>query len=99
MMTRSATHSPLELEEFGSSSSKGLVEIDAVFEVDSVSNSVSPMVEVDSVSHSVSPAEVEAAEAPSPSHVATSGFEPVDSRSRLTICRGACTPALRGALH
>ena len=41
----------------------------------------------------------EAAEAPSPSHVATSDFEPVDSPSRLTICRGACPPALSGALH
>ncbi len=96
-MTRSATRSPLEVEEFGSSSCRGLVEIEAVFEVDSVSNFVSLMVEVDSVSNSVSPAEAQAAEAPS-----RSDFDQVDSRSRLEvepITRGAFPPELRAALH
>ena len=85
MIKRIATRSPLEVEEFGSCSSKGVGEI-----------------EVDRVSHSVSYAEAEAAEAPSPSHVATSDFEPVDPPSRSEVdplCRGACPPALRGALH
>ena len=69
MKKRSYTRSPWEVDEVGSSSSKGLVEIDAVFEVDYVSNSVSPMVGVDCVSNSVSPAEAEGAEAPSRSDV------------------------------
>ena len=97
MRTRSITRSPLEVEEVGSSSSKGLVEIEAVFEVNSISNSVLPMVEVDCVSGSISQAEAEAAEAPSRSDV-----EQVDSRSRLEvepISRSTCPPALRGALH
>ncbi len=101
-MKRSATRSPWEVEEFVSCSGKGLVEIDVVFEADSVSNSVSPMVEVDSVSHSVSHVEAEAAEAPSPSHVATSDVEPVGSPSRSEVdkvCRSASPASLSGTLH
>ncbi len=97
MKKRSDTRSPLEVDEFGSSSGKGVGEIEAVLEVDSVSNSVLPMVEVDCVSSSVSPAEAEAAEAPSPSHVVTSGVEQVESRSRLEvepISRGASPASL-----
>ena len=77
------------MDEFGSSSGKGVGEIEAVLEVDSVSNSVLPMVEVDCVSKFVLPAISEAAEAPSRSHV-----EQVESRSRLSICRGASSTSL-----
>ena len=97
MKKRSGTRSPLEVDELGSSSSKGLVEIEAVLEVDSVTNSVLPMVEVECVSSSVSHAEAEAAEAPSPSHVATSDFELVNSPSRSEVdpvCRGASPTSL-----
>ena len=69
MKKRSDTRSPWEVDEFGSSSGKGVGEIEAVLEVDSVSNSVLPMVGVDCVSNSVSPAEAEGAEAPSRSDV------------------------------
>ena len=79
MKKRSDTRSPWEVDEFGSSSGKGVGEIEAVLEVDSVSNSVLPIVEVDCVSSSLSPAEAEAAEAPSPSHEATSDVEPIES--------------------
>ena len=85
MMKRSETTSPMEVEEFGSSSRKGV-----------------GLIEVDRVSHSVSYAEAEAAEAPSPSHVATSDFEPVDSPSRSEVdplCRGASPASLRVALQ
>ena len=88
MMTRSATRSPWEVDEFASCSSNGLVEIEAVFELDSVSNSGSLMVEVDSVSNSVSPALAEAAEAATRSDV-----EQVESRSSLEV-----EPISRGAL-
>jgi len=97
MMKRSATRSPWEVDEFASSSSKGLVEIEAVFEVDSVSNSVSLKGGVDSVSNSVSHAKAEAVEAPSPSHVATSEFGLVGSPSRSEvdkISRGASPASL-----
>ena len=70
MMIRSATHSPWELEEVGSSSGKGVGEIEAVVEVNPVSRSV---------------AHAEAAAAPSPSHVTTSDFELVDSPSRSYV--------------
>ena len=68
----------------GSSSGKGVGEIEAV-------------VEVEPVSRSVSHAEEEAAEAPSPSDVAASDFEPVDSPSRSVVdplCRGASPASL-----
>ena len=97
MKKRSATRSPLEVDEFCSSSGKGVGEIEAVLEVDSVSNSVLHIVEVDCVSSSISPAEAEAAEAPSPSHVVTSGVEQVKSRSRLEVdpvCRCASPTSL-----
>ena len=85
MMKRSGTRSPWEVDEFGSSSGKGVGKSEAVVEVDSVSNSILPMVEVDCVSSSVSPALAEAAEAPSPMHVATSDVEPVVSPSRSEV--------------
>ena len=110
MKKRSDTRSSLEVDEFGSSSSKGLVELEAVFEVDSASNSVSLMVEVDSASNSVSlmveldsvtssvsTVEAQAAKAPSPSHVVNSDVEEVESRSRLEvkpISRGASPASL-----
>ena len=56
-----------------------------VEEVGSSSGKEVGEVEVDSVSGSVSHAEAEAAEAPSPSHVATSDFELVDSPSRSYV--------------
>ena len=100
MMKRSATRSPWEVDEFASSSSKGLVEIEAVFEVDSVSNSVSLKGGVDSVSNSVSHAKAEAVEAPSSPHMSTSDFEPVDSRSRSEVKEVEASPAsLSGALQ
>ena len=81
MRKRIATRSP---EQFGSSSGKGVGEIESV-------------VEVHPVSHT------EAAEAPSPPPMLTFGagsdVEQVDSRYRLTVCRGACPPAPRAALH
>ena len=83
MKKRSATCGNVEVQEFGSSSGKGVGEIESV-------------VEVDPVSHS------EAAEAPSPSHVATSDVEPVDSPSRSEVdpvCLEASPPTLRGALR
>ncbi len=72
-----------------SSSGKGVVKSEAV-------------VEVEPVSRSISHAEAEAAGAPSPSHVATSDFEPVDSPSRSEvdpISRGASPAELSAALH
>ena len=92
MKKRSDTRSPLEVDEFGSSSGKGVGEIEAVFELDSFSNSVLPMVGVDGVFNSFSPAEAEAAEAPS-----RSDFEQVDSTSRSEvelISRGASPASL-----
>ncbi len=97
MKKRSDSRSPLEVEEVGSSSNKGLVEIESVVEVDSVSNAVSLMIEVDSVSSSISQLEAQAAEAPS-----RLDFEQFDSRSRLevkSISRGASLSELRAALH
>ena len=87
MMKRSATRSPLEVDEVGSNSSKGLVEIEAVFEVDSVSNSVSH-------------AKAEAVEALSSPHVSTSEFGPVDSASRSEVKEvEASPPSLSGAFQ
>ncbi len=85
MMKRSGTRS---LELFGSSSGKGLVEIESV-------------VEVAPVSPSVSHAEAEAAAGPSSSHLTTSHVEEIDSPSRLeveSISRSASPPELRAAL-
>ena len=70
MIKRSATPAPWKVEEFASSSGKGVVKSEAVVEVEPVSRSIS---------HAA------ASEAPSPSHVATSEFEPVDLRSRLEL--------------
>jgi len=83
MMKRSVARSPSEVEEFGSSSGKGIGEIEA-----------------DRGSQSVSHAQ--AADAPSPSHVATSNFGPVDSPSGSEVdpvCRGASPASLSGALQ
>ncbi len=63
---------------------------------------IESVVEVDPISRSVSHAEAEAAEAPSPSHLATSDFEPFDSASRSevdTVCRDASPASLSGALQ
>jgi len=88
MTKRNATRSPWEVEEFASSSGKGVGEIEDV-------------VEVDRVSHSVSHAE--AADAPSPAlgDVSTFGalsdVEQVDSRYDLEldpISRGASPASL-----
>ena len=82
MMMRIATRSPWEVEEFASSSGKGVVKSESVVEVEPVSRSLSY---------------AEAAEAPSPSHVATSDFEPVDSPSRSEVdpvCRRASPASL-----
>ena len=75
MMKRIATRSPLEVEEFDTSSGKGMVEIEAVFEVDPRSRSVSP-------------AEVEAAEAPSlPLSSQLSGrWASISIASSTTVC-------------
>ena len=90
MMKRRATRSPWKVEEFASTSGSGIVEIDAVFEVEPGSRSVSS-------------AEAEATEAPSPPLVDVSTFitrsdvEQVDSRSRLEvepISRGASPASL-----
>ena len=97
-MKRSATRSPWEVEEFASSSGNGVGEIEA----DSGSHSVSLKGEVDSVSNFVSHAKAEAADAPSPSHMATSNFGPVDSPSGSEVdpvCRGASPASLSGTLH
>ena len=94
MMKRSGARSPLEVEEFGSSSGNGVGEI--------VADSVSLKGEVDAVSNSVSHAKAEAVEAPSPSHVATSEFGSVGSPSRSEldkVCRGASPASLSGALQ
>ncbi len=72
MMKRSATPAPWEVEEFDSTSGTGLVETDAVGEVNPVFRSTSP-------------AEPEEAPTPSPSHVSTSDFEQVESPSRLEV--------------
>ena len=82
MIKRSFTPAPWEVEEFASSSGKGVVKSEAV-------------VEVQPVSRSISHAEAEAAEAPSLSHVATSDFEPVDSpsRSELDLVSRGASPA------
>ena len=97
MKKGSDTRSPLEVDELDSSSGKGVGEIEAVLEVDSVFNSVLPMVGVECVSSSVSPAEAEAAEAPSRLDV-----EQVDSTSRSEvdpISGDASPPELRAALQ
>ena len=86
MMKRSPTSAP---EWFSSTSGSVLVKSEAV-------------VGVEPVSRSISHAEAEAAEVPSPSHVATSDFEPVDSPSRSevdTVCRGASGASLSGAFQ
>ena len=88
MMKRNEQGDTASREEFASSSGKGLVEIESV-------------VEVDTVSPSVSHAEPEAGEAPSPSSVPTSDFERVVSPSRSEvdpISRGASSSTLRAAL-
>ncbi len=79
---------PWEVEEFGSTSNIGMVESDA-------------LVEVDLVSPSVSHAEPEAGEASSPTSVPTLNFERVVSPSRSEvdpISRGASSSTLRAAL-
>ncbi len=84
MMKRSGTPAPWKVGEFGCTSGSVLVKSEAV-------------VEVEPVSRSVSHAEEEAAEAPSPSDVATSDFEPVQSPSRSVVeplCRGASPASL-----
>ena len=84
MKKRSDTRSPWEVEEVSSSSGKGVGEREAV-------------VEVNPVSGFVSHEKAEAAEAASPSHVATSDVEPVDSPSRSEVdpvCRGASPASL-----
>ena len=86
-MKRSSTRSPWEVDEIGSSCSKGLIEIEAVFEGDSFSNSVSH-------------AKAEAVEAPSSPHVSTSEFGPVDSPSRSEVKEvEASPPSLSGAVQ
>ena len=80
------------MEELGSSSDNGVGGIEAVHDVNSVSNSVFPKVEFDSVFKSVLPAVAEAAEVPFRSDV-----EQVESRSRLEvdpICHGASPTSL-----
>ena len=84
MIKRSATPAPWKVEEFGCPSGSVLVKSEAV-------------VEVKSVSRSISQAEAEATDAPSPSHVTTSDFEPVDSPSRSEVdpvCRSASPASL-----
>ena len=87
MLKRSPTSAP---EWFSSTSGSVLINSEDV-------------VEVEPVSRSVSHVEAKAAKASSPTPVFTFGagsdVEEVDSRSRLTICRGACPPTLRAALH
>ena len=84
MKKRSATRSPLEVEEVGSSSGKAVGEI----EVDPVSHSVSQ-----------AEAEAAEASSPPPVFTFGVRWEveQVDSRSRLEVdpvFRGACPPAL-----
>ena len=83
MMKRSGTRSPMEVEEFGSTSASGMLESEAV-------------VEVNPVSRSVSPAVAEAAEAPSSPLVDVSSFV---ARTEVDpISRGASPPSPRATL-
>ena len=83
MMKRSAMRSPWEVEEFGSSSGKGVGEIESVAEVQRVSHAEATA--APAPSH-VASSDVEQVDKPSRSEV-----DPV--------CRGASPAELRATLH